>query len=524
MFNFNTPATTAASTGFAFGAPATTAAASTSFFGAGFGTTPAAAPATTGLFGQPAPAQPQPQAGFFSGFGTTPQQPTAFTGFGQPQQPQPQQQNMFGTFGAAQPAQQQQPSLSFGGGMTAAQPQQQTNLTAEADYAARLAACVQNPFLFGDERDQVLAKFNSVQATMGCGKAYFALNQPPLPMNPENVFCKWKCVVYMPKKDYISEDGVVRLIFNKSGADVYDVRGALAELIHKMLGERPNVQVEVDGVNPLPNNKSELMLHVLERLNDGNVRKVPASELHSFLLQPTQKAHLQAMLVEDVQAKLNLTKDMEKQYLEKVPPGLSSYMWFQAQRDNPDPENLLPMPVVGFEAMYASLKKEVELATMSKNVCQQVGADVKQLEKKVEENKQTALSYQDKLDRLMIRQLHVSSTQPVVSRIGQPLTSFETNLCDHISQMNNLMEAPERNLKNRAQELTANIQLHDRYLTERSKRQPRVDLRSLTETEKEDMGKACELLLTVLDACKDKIRDEREVLMKLMYEDSFGTQ
>jgi hypothetical protein len=36
---------------------------------------------------------------------------------------------------------------------------------------------------------------------------------------------------------------------------VYDVRGALAELIHKLLGERPNVQVEIDGVNPLPNNK-----------------------------------------------------------------------------------------------------------------------------------------------------------------------------------------------------------------------------------------------------------------------------
>jgi hypothetical protein len=74
--------------------------------------------------------------------------------------------------------------------------------------------------------------------------------------------------------------------------------------------------------------------------------------------------------------------------------------------------------------------------------------------------------------------------------------------------------------QNRAQELTANIQLHDRYLAEKAKRQPRIDVKSLTETEKDDMGKACELLLTVLDACKDKIRDEKEMLMKLMYEDS----
>ena len=150
------------------------------------------------------------------------------------------------------------------------------------------------------------------------------------------------------------------------------------------------------------------MLHVLERQNDGNVRKVPAAELHAFFLQPQQKANLQAMMVEDVQAKLNLTKEMEKQYLEKVPPGLSSYMWYQAQKDNPDADNLLPVPVVGFEEMYSLLKKEDALATLSKDVCQQIGADVKRLEKKVEENKQMAMSYQDKLDRLMLRQLHVS--------------------------------------------------------------------------------------------------------------------
>jgi nuclear pore complex protein Nup54 len=150
-----------------------------------------------GLFGtQPATTQ---ASSFFSGFGTTPQQPAAaqssfFGGFGQTQQQQPPTSNVFGTgniFGATtQPLQQQ--TQPFGGLSAAGQPQQQTGLSAEADYATRLAACVQNPFLFGDDRDQVLAKFNSVQATMGCGKAYYAPNQAPLPMNPENVFCKWK--------------------------------------------------------------------------------------------------------------------------------------------------------------------------------------------------------------------------------------------------------------------------------------------------------------------------------------------
>ncbi|GAU88145.1 hypothetical protein RvY_00894 [Ramazzottius varieornatus] len=538
MFTFGATNTGAAPSTFGgFGTTVTQPQPTTGLFGAVFsggpgGSNSTAAPATTGSIFGTQPAVTQGSSGsFFSGFGITAAQPaqtqpSLFSGFGQTQQPQQPQTALptfgtsFGTTQTAQPA-----TLSFGNVQQQQQQQQQQQLapSAEADYAMRLAASVQNPFLFGDERDQILAKFNSVQATMGCGKAFYAHNQPPLPLNPENVFCKWKCVVYKPKQDYTNEDGIVRLVFNKSGAEVYDVRSQLAELLHKLLGDKPNVQVEVDGVNPLPNDKSELMFHALERQADGQLRRVPASELQAFLLQPAQKTNLQGMLVEDVRAKMALTKEMEKQYLESVPAGLSSYVWFQAQKENPDPERLLPVPIIGFEEMYKNLKKEQALATMSKDICQQLAVDIKKLEKKVDENRQMALSYQEKLDKFALRQLHVSCGQPVISRIGQSLTSFENNLCDHVNQMKNVMDAPERNLKNRAQELTANIQLHDRYLTEKARRQPRIDTRTLTETEKEDMSKACELLVTVLDACREKVRTEKDLLTKLMYEQSTGS-
>lgn len=154
--------------------------------------------------------------------------------------------------------------------------------------------------------------------------------------------------------------------------------------------------------------RSELLFHVLERQNDGGIRRIPSGDLHAFLTQPQQKANLQSMQVENVQPKLVLTKEMEKQALEKVPPGISSYAWFQAQKDNPDPENLFPVPVIGFMDMYDLLKKESALAALSKDTCMQIEADVRQLEKKVEENKQLASGYQEKLDRFTLRQLHVS--------------------------------------------------------------------------------------------------------------------
>ena len=139
------------------------------FWKIGFGTTSQNQPSTGGFFSNLN--QPQQTSSLFSGFG------------------QPGQQSTFGSFGTTT-----QPTGLFSQTAQAQQIPQQVPQTAEGDYASRLAACVQNPFVFGDERDQVLAKFNSTLATLGTGKAWYASNFPPLDLNAENVFCKWKVV------------------------------------------------------------------------------------------------------------------------------------------------------------------------------------------------------------------------------------------------------------------------------------------------------------------------------------------
>lgn len=68
----------------------------------------------------------------------------------------------------------------------------------------------------------------------------------------------------MPKPEFSNEDGVVRLIFGKSGDEVLEVQKELAELLHKLIGDRPNVQVVLDGVNPLPENKYEYLTLMID--------------------------------------------------------------------------------------------------------------------------------------------------------------------------------------------------------------------------------------------------------------------
>ena len=44
--------------------------------------------------------------------------------------------------------------------------------------------------LFGDDRDNLLARWNLLQASWGVGKAFYAQNQAPLSLNNENPLCQ----------------------------------------------------------------------------------------------------------------------------------------------------------------------------------------------------------------------------------------------------------------------------------------------------------------------------------------------
>ena len=102
--------------------------------------------------------------------------PTASFGFGQ------QQPSLFQT--AQQSQQQQQPQPS------------ETDLIDFAVYACNV---------FGDDRDDVLRRWNMLQACWGVGKAVYNASMPPVNLTPENRYCKFKAIGYsaLPKADKV---------------------------------------------------------------------------------------------------------------------------------------------------------------------------------------------------------------------------------------------------------------------------------------------------------------------------------
>lgn len=126
------------------------------------------------------------------------------------------------------------------------------------------------------------------------------------------------------------------------------------------------------------------MLIVISEKNPSNltVKKVKASDVVNYLQppqpQPTtagliappanpMKTHLDSMGIVQVFARTDLSEQDYKQYLDTVPPGslltvawinriiasfhfilgLTAFVWEQAKKEQPKPQMLLPVPLIG---------------------------------------------------------------------------------------------------------------------------------------------------------------------------------
>ena len=117
--------------------------------------------------------------------------------------------------------------------------------------------------------------------------------------------------------------------------------------------------------------------------NTSIVKKIKASDVVNHL-QPAQtqqttstliappmnphKVHLDSLRIVQIFARTDLTEQDYKQYLDTVPPGLfffmnlrkkkfcfhlglTAFIWEQAKKENPKPQLLLPVPLIGVKGL-----------------------------------------------------------------------------------------------------------------------------------------------------------------------------
>ncbi|XP_014825563.1 PREDICTED: nucleoporin p54 isoform X1 [Poecilia mexicana] len=472
--------------------------ASTGTFG-GFGTatTTAAAPGSTfnfapsnttgGLFGN----TQNKGFGFPSalGTGTT----TGATGFG----------TGLGTAGLGfgsfniQPTQQQQGGL-FG---QLAQQQGQAQPTQLYQQVTALSA----PTLLGDERDSILAKWNQLQAYWGTGKGYYVNNNLPVDFTQENPFCRFKAVGYSCVPVSKDEDGLVVLVLNKKEPDVRAQQQQLVESLHKVLGSNQILTVNVEGVKALPNDQTEVIIYLVERSPNGTSKRIPASTLFTFLEQSGIKAQLTQIGVVMSVTRTELSPAQLKQLLQNAPAGVDPIIWEQAKVDNPDPEKLIPVPMVGFKELLHRLQIQEQMTKQHQTRVDIISNDISELQKNQATTVAKIAQYKRKLMDLSHRVLQVLIKQEIQRKSGYAIQVDEEHLRVQLDTIQSELNAPTQ-FKGRLNELMSQIRMQNHFGAVRSEERYNVDADLLREI-KQHLKQQQEGLSHLISVIKDDLED-----------------
>ncbi|KAM4634349.1 nucleoporin p54 isoform 3-T3 [Polymixia lowei] len=498
-FGFGTAATTTtASSGFGtltapgFGATTTTAAAAPGFgFGStttGFGGLGAGNSTAGGLFGN----TQNKGFGFSSGLGTG--AATGATGFGTGLGA-----TGLGGFGGfnIQPTQQQQ------GGLFGQQAQQQGQ--AQPTQLYQQVTALSAPTLLGDERDAILAKWNQLQAYWGTGKGYYSNSTPPVDFTQENPFCRFKAVGYSCIPGSKDEDGLVALALNKKEADVRAQQQQLVESLHKILGSNQTLTVNVEGVKALPDDQTEVIVYVVERSPNGTSKRIPASTLFSFVEQINVKAQLSQLGVVMSVTRTELSQAQLKQLLQNAPAGVDPIIWEQAKVDNPDPEKLIPVPMVGFKELLRRLKIQEQMTKQHQTRVDIISSDISELQKNQATTVAKIAQYKRKLMELSHRVLQVLIKQEIQRKSGYAIQVDEEHLRVQLDTIQSELNAPTQ-FKGRLNELMSQIRMQNHFGAVRSEERYSVDTDLLREI-KQHLKQQQEGLSHLISVIKDDLED-----------------
>uniref|UniRef100_A0A3P8TUL2 54 kDa nucleoporin n=1 Tax=Amphiprion percula TaxID=161767 RepID=A0A3P8TUL2_AMPPE len=523
---------TTASTAFGFAPAATTTTAASSGFGTltapGFGatTTTAAAPATGFSFGST-------NTGTFGGFGTTTTTaaasgstfsfaaPSNTTGglFGNTQNKGFGFSSGLGTGAAAgtsgfgtglgttglggfggfniQPTQQQQ------GGLFGQQAQQQGQ--AQPTQLYQQVTALSAPTLLGDERDSILAKWNQLQAYWGTGKGYYSNNNPPVDFTQENPFCRFKAVGYSCVPVSKDEDGLVVLVLNKKEADVRAQQQQLVESLHKVLGSNQTLTVNVDGVKALPSDQTEVIIYVVERSPNGTSKRIPATTLFSYLEQNNIKVQLTQIGVAMSVTRTELSPTQLKQLLQNAPAGVDPIIWEQAKVDNPDPEKLIPVPMVGFKELLRRLQIQEQMTKQHQTRVDIISNDISELQKNQATTVAKIAQYKRKLMDLSHRVLQVLIKQEIQRKSGYAIQVDEEHLRVQLDTIQSELNAPTQ-FKGRLNELMSQIRMQNHFGAVRSEERYSVDADLLREI-KQHLKQQQDGLSHLISVIKDDLED-----------------
>lgn len=420
--------TSTQSTGFGFGTSATTSTAPS-----GFGTSPFTA--------NPAPASSGTGFGFLSNFGGGPPKPPLFglgnVGGGNANTGPTASCFSFGasTTQAAKPFSfgtsfGQKPTGFGTQGQDATQQQQlqlqQQGMVGQPDPYLALHLAICTPSYFNNENDEVLRKWNQLQAFWGAGKGYYAPNMPPVEFTPENPYCRFKVVCYARIPSYHNEDGIVQIAIGKSLAEVEPRKQHIVTTLNGIFGGAEVVISEIFAAE-IPD-RTNIRLYVQQTLSNGEKERATATDVARHMAQPAYSQTLKNLFIQEALPLVNLTEAQMKEYLDTPQRGIDPALWEQGKRENPDPQKFFPVVKVGFQELQKQFKHQEDHAQKLQASMNNIMDEITQLRHKQTMMKAAIQDAKWKQANLTRRVLKLVSAQEIERKRGVPLDQTEEQI------------------------------------------------------------------------------------------------
>ena len=210
------------------------------------------------------------------------------------------------------------------------------------------------------------------------------------------------------------------LIIKSKPSDLEPNKPQLSATLHQLLGNRPNIKVSIDSLKSFGNgDATEVSLSVLEQQAMGTTRQVPAQDIYNVFNGAAVSQQLQSKCnVQQILPKTGFSAKQLQEYYEKPPNGIDARLWSQAQMDNPNPDKVLPVPLLGFKALQSRVRCEDNQAKHQQERIKVIGDALHDLKKRQQNSSAQLLEAKRRQLELMHRILRVIVKQETTRKLG----------------------------------------------------------------------------------------------------------
>lgn len=318
--------------------------------------------------------------------------------------------------------------------------------------------------LFGDERDEMVARLNQLAAALGVGAGYYKEGQQPVRYTQDGPFHRIKAIGYNRTSEYTDSDGIVALVI-KAPVTEYQTgeqKQKFVDALFVILGSKPTIHAHIQSIAPLPDNLTEICIYVTEKFRG----RISSKELCQYLNQSTQKQQLENQLKVDkekIVSRVQMDKQQKELYLRDPPTGFDASLWGQAVRENPDPQHLVPYPIRGFEQLRTRQKVQLDNVQAQSLVVDAMKSRIARIEANV-----AAISVQHARQKVVQKQLshrllRVLAMQLISQRFTHGVDAVEENMQSALESINARLNAPQQ-IKARIAEMSEILRVEDSAL------------------------------------------------------------